>query len=213
MSRNFEKLSALIDDELLVSEQGNIKNLFKTSENQAYYLRQKMIKDVLHGEKIAILPANFSEQISKKIADEPAIFAPSNLKPTTKLWAKESKQKLIGLALAASVAMVSFVMLQNSSDINSVPAFSSQEVAKIIGPNGAYTNNVANRLNNLNSGYQLASDSRTLNPSQWNGLDKQRYDNYKIMINQYLTAHTEVSTVSNIQGIMPYSKIVGYDSK
>jgi hypothetical protein len=109
--------------------------------------------------------------------------------------------------------MVSFVILQNSSDINSVPAFSSQEVAKIIGPNGAYTNNVANRLNNLNSGYQLASDSRTLNPSQWNGLDKQRYDNYKIMINQYLTAHTEVSTVSNIQGIMPYSKIVGYDSK
>jgi len=213
MSRNFEKLSALIDDELLVSEQGNIKNLFKTSENQAYYLRQKMIKDVLHGEKIAILPANFSEQISKKIADEPTIFAPSNLKPTTKLWAKESKQKLIGLALAASVAMVSFVMLQNSSDINSVPAFSSQEVAKIIGPNGAYTNNVANRSNNLNSGYQLASDSRTLNPSQWNGLDKQRYDNYKIMINQYLTAHTEVSTVSNIQGIMPYSKIVGYDSK
>jgi len=213
MSRNFEKLSALIDDELLVSEQGNIKNLFKTSENQAYYLRQKMIKDVLHGEEIAILPANFSEQISKKIADEPAIFAPSNLKPATGVWAKESKQKLIGLALAASVAMVSFVILQNSSDINSVPAFSSQEVAKIIGPNGAYTNNVANRLNNLNSGYQLASDSRTLNPSQWNGLDKQRYDNYKIMINQYLTAHTEVSTVSNIQGIMPYSKIVGYDSK
>ena len=211
MSHNFEKLSALIDDELSEVEVASVKQLFDNNEDKNFYLRQQMIKNVLHGEQAAVMPANFADNISAQLADEPAIFAPNNIKAK----ASNIKQKVVGLAIAASVAMVSFVMLQNNNYQTSAPKFNQQQVAKVIRADGVQNASVANTNNGapLNSGYQLASDRQTISPNNWQGLDRHNSAAYKMMINQYLATHTEVSTVNNIQGIMPYSKIVGDDSK
>ena len=213
MSHNFEKLSALIDDELSESELDNINPLFDSEQDQQYYLRQLLIKDVLHGEPAAVMPTDFTESVLAKIADEPAIFAPANLKKKV----ADVKQKVVGLAIAASVAMVSFIMLQDNNLQNSAPIFNQHEVAKVIRAEGilnaSSSSSSSSSAAKVNSGYQLASERQTINPSQWNGLENQYNEAYRMMINQYLATHTEVSTVNNIQGIMPYSKIVGYDSK
>ncbi len=211
MSHNFEKLSALIDNELSESEVGNVKKILSSDEDKNFYLRQQIIKDVLHGEQVAVIPANFADKISAQIADEPAIFAPNNIKANV----SGVKQKVVGLAIAASVAMVSFIMLQDNNLQTGVPNFNQQEVAKVIRAEGIQNAGV-NAVNNegaVNSGYQLASDRQTISPNKWQGLSGYSNDAYKTMINQYLATHTEVSTVNNIQGIMPYSKIVGDDSK
>ncbi len=204
-----EQLSALLDNESSDEIQGQVVKSLYDDKNQGFYLRQNIVKDVLHGENYTPLPGNFMADLSKKLDNEPVIFAPSNIKVKEGSW----KQKMVGFAVAASVGMVSLLLLQNNSfDKNSSNSHFIQ-ISQQSGSNTALPASALPLVANKAPGYQLASDEQVYRVNQWQGMGSQMNPEYRELLNQYLATHTEISSVGQLQGIMPYSKIVGFDTQ
>ncbi len=205
-----EQLSALLDNESSDEVQAQLVKSLHDYENQGFYLRQNIVKDVLHGENYTPLPANFMADLSKKLDKEPVIFAPSNIKSKVQNW----KQKAVGFAVAASVGMVSLLLMQNN---NSNEGVLNNNLAQI-SPQAGNSNLLPTSTSSLPltarvPGYQLASDEQVHHINQWQGMSSQMNPEYQELLNQYLATHTEISSVGQLQGIMPYSKIVGFDTQ
>ena len=198
--RKKELISALLDDELASSEQQELDDFIHDEELAAFYHRQSLVKNALSGQASVELPVDFTVQLQQKLAEQPVVMAPGNIKTTS--WLKEKQQAVTGFAIAASVAMVSFVVMQNqnpSSELAPLGLASSSVQPVHIQPASQEQ-------------YSLVTDRQVITAEQLlSGQQNIHNEAYRKLLNQYLSTHTESSTLGNVQGIMPYSKIVGYE--
>ena len=224
-----EVISSLVDGETEISQTDieNIKNNPETAKKWANY---HLISDILQDKAPAATPKDFAQGVMHAIAQEPVVLAPK-AKASTKSWYRP----IAGLAVAATVAMVTIGGLQTVWNNNSIdkPAVlisqtDSQQSTTITVNNGAQLINRgpatagittvstdAARVGGIpvaNAGYgrDLSSDLRwkRISPAQ---VQQNELANKKMAdeLNKLLMNH--VRSVGTMQGMLPYARFAGYD--
>lgn len=174
-----ERLSAFVDGELEQADAERlISEMLSNEELRLRWLRYQHAGSVLRHEPIANVATNLLAGIHARLDDEPTILAPRQTKQPVSATFKQ----VAGMAIAATVAAVSVLMIQPSGKIfspanNQVAAISAAPVA---------TEQQWVRVNNANW-----SDDRPAVVSK---------------LNSYLVNHNGYST--SIRGTLPYAPIV-----
>ncbi|MDQ7073909.1 MAG: sigma-E factor negative regulatory protein [Gammaproteobacteria bacterium] len=187
-----ESLSALMDGESDAREQKHILNLMAESEQVDLKLRwgrYHLISDGVQGD-VPLLSTNFAASVRDAIDNEPAILAPRALR--TILTRSTLLKGVAGFAIAASVALVSIVglrSLQNEVGVDQQLAEQSQPLML------------------LQPRQDVRLVAAPLQGTRWN-LHRSAIEK---RLNGYLATHTEHTVLGEVQGVVPYSRLAGYD--
>lgn len=177
-----EQLSALIDDELPENEQEFLmRRIEQDAELRSTWSRYHLIGDVLRNKMPMAIDGEFSRKVSFAIDQVSRPAARQNLSGKKRNLLKP----LAGLAVAASVAMMAIVGLQNLTG-NQSPA---EDFPKI-----------ATQVNSPNL-IQARGTRWDRSPPE-----------VESRLNGYLVNHGEYANSTNLHGMLQYARIAGYDS-
>ncbi|MES9924231.1 MAG: sigma-E factor negative regulatory protein [Candidatus Thiodiazotropha endolucinida] len=189
--QEFERLSALVDDEISEHEiSGEINKLKNAQESQDIWSRYHLIGDAMRNELGQIHDPEMARSISQSIENEPIVLAPAALKPRS----SNKKRAFTGLAVAASLTAAAVVMAPQLINPGSSEA-----------PNQLASSDqlpISNQRPESNTIYVAENGTR------WKLLKKPKVES---RLNDYLLNHQDLSPSSNIKGIMPYATFVSYD--
>jgi sigma-E factor negative regulatory protein RseA len=179
-----EQLSALVDGELPGAEKEMLlTRLARDPELKRKWRTYHMISASLRNQLPEHTDQNLAERVGGMLEQEPPILAATAAGASR--WPRVFKP-LAGLAIAASVAVVAVLTMQQlrpSSTTDSTAIVASGPVSD---PAGGYTR--------VDSGQRHA------------GSPTPDY------LNQYLVNHNEYAASSGIRGMLPYVRIVGSDN-
>ncbi len=201
-----ERISALIDGEAGPFEARRLTRELTSNEAlKAKWSRYHLIGDALRGELPEKIPGDFSEQVMARIHGEmPGYDAPAETRGSR--WLKP----LAGLAIAASVAAVSVLMLKSLTTTNeSAPQIEVATVSRSGAPTDAspvvaapqatpvavvQAGNIdASRATPLPKGAVKTLEARLVDPR----------------MDSYLATHAEYATHPVL---LPQVRVVGFDS-
>lgn len=181
-----EHISALIDGEDVIQNDKLLDELILNQEMQDIWSRYHLIGDCLRDN----LPEQISNQVvtrvNEELRNEPTVLAPQKTK-------QFNFKPLAGFAIAASVAMVAVLTVQNNNENNVVPN----------GPAIAVTNTPAQSYSFPDAPVLPASVRNSDSPDQ---IANQR-------LNNYLMNHNEYRSNGSMNGIMPYVRLVTIESQ
>ena len=209
-----QNLSELMDNETgSNSSQQVLDKLCADTDARAYWERMHLVRDVVQKEyKPGLLDAGFTSRISDAIADEPVPAPAENVvaadfgkrqNPEPARLTRSWMRPVGGLAIAATVAAVSVMGLRYLQPSTPDAEFSQT----IAGPASLQAPALVPNRANAN-GLRLVNNTGTY----WT-LDKRRIQNSELekRLNGYLSDHIEFATMRNVGGMLPYSRIAGYD--
>ncbi|MES9968846.1 MAG: sigma-E factor negative regulatory protein [Candidatus Thiodiazotropha sp.] len=183
--QEYERLSALVDDEISESEiSGEINKLKHNPESLDIWSSYHLIGDAMRNELGQLHDPDLARRISEQLENEPIVLAPAAIKRKT----QTRKRALTGLAVAASLTAVAVVM-----------------APQLINPGGSEAPDQlvsSNQLPKSNT-IHVAEDG-----TRWKLLKQPKLES---RLNDYLLNHQDLSPSSNIKGIMPYATFVSYD--
>lgn len=189
-----ERLSALMDDELVDFEQ-DIDDLEENDSLKQRWMRYHLIRDVVSGHVPDTLVPDFdlAARVSTVLEHEPTVLAPRRFHP------RQLMKQAAGLAIAATVSAIAIISIQN-------PNFDQAGIAPL-----ASADKQGNKL------VAFAGEGQTAEHPELVALTatKQQMRNSRISrtsaskFNGYLLNHNEYAASANIQGMMPYMRIVG----
>ncbi len=204
-------VSALIDGESDAAESAEtLRKLGRDARLKAYWERQHLAREALHAELSPALDTGFAARVAAAVEAEPAILAPQS-RPVEPVAPAASgapsgsvgyRRPLAGLAIAATVAAVSIAALQlfDGGASPGVPRLAGQSA----GQPAATTINVTG-----SSAAQLVSTPGT----HWSAPSQTPRDReLEQRLNMYLSDHLEHATIGKVHGMLPYSRLVGYDT-
>jgi sigma-E factor negative regulatory protein RseA len=174
-----EQLSALVDDELPAAEQALLfERLTRDASLRECLGRYQLTRDVLNNRVAMPLDGRFVDRVMTAIEAEPAYQSRPGMP-----WRRFGKPAA-GVAVAASVALVAVLALQNLA-----PATRSAPVPQVA---------------------SVAPLPGAVLPVQevW----ERQSSPVGGRLNGYLVQHNEYAASSGVQGVLPYVRIVGYDS-
>jgi len=182
-----EKVSALVDGELVDDSQSTIDDLLGTPALQASWARYHLISDSLKGNLPEVADSGLASRISAIIRDEPAILAPQ-VTANNRFY-----KPLAGLAIAASVAAMAILGIQQNRQAagdqdQQIISFAAQTPVNAIPVQ------------------QVA-----LNPTAEAHLRQVRA-NTRARLNSYLVNYNEYRTNSGLQGMLPYARTVTFEN-
>ncbi len=215
-----EKISALMDGDLSATETNEAINLLCADKSlREQWQRMHLTRDIVQGESAAnFLGSDFSASVMAALENEetPVLVDDTNVVPVD-FTAKQKAPKaspswmkpVAGLAVAASVAMVSVMSLKLiqepgnaglplvvSAEQGSNTFITETTVAQL--PNQPISNADFKRVNNTGTYWVVDQE-------------KVRDSELESHLNSYLSDHIEFATMRNVGGMLPYSKLVGYD--
>ncbi len=180
-----QRLSALMDAELSHPEfPGEIKKLTRGHQSHGTWQRYHLIGDAMRQELGPIVDVSLALKISKRLEEEPVIFAPAAIKQPVSRWFKPAA----GFAIAASVAVLAITVAPRVVNLES-PQQSINPVAQTSTPS-------AEKIYVTEDG------------TRWELLYKPKVES---RLNSYLVNHQEYAPAGNMKGIMPYATFVSYD--
>ena len=174
-----EQISALLDDE--TEEHENellLKRLMQNPGLQGTFSRYQLIGDVLRGEMHS---GNLVQAVSEQVRQE----EPHTQEELNSSIRMTMLKPVAGLAIAASVAAMAIVGIQNMGQ-NHNPEMNNSLVAQT----------------------QPADNLRRVG-THWNVNQPET----EMRLNGYLVNHSEYTSSINLQGMINYARIAGYDSK
>lgn len=175
---NKEWLSALVDGELQGETlQQGLKELRDNPQLQSSWVSYHLIRDSLSSNLNDSVAPQLHQRISAALEGEPTILAPQKRRP---VWVKQAA----GLAIAASVAGVAVIGVQQMNGADSLPA--AQPLA------------------------QQQEYIRMAPPATLVAEGKEESAVRSEVFDRYLVNHNEYSANSGIQGVLPYVRIVGH---
>ncbi len=181
--RTKEQLSALVDDELTVSETTNLAaELAADDEGRDTLARYQLISAGFRGEWAEPQTLSVAETVRQRLVDEPAILAPQR-RPAMRAW----KRGAAGVAIAASVAALAVVYVQKDplSGMPDTQVAQSPESAPIP--------------------VMTVVSRESVQP-----LTRQENRN---RLGRYLMDHNEFATRGGASGFMPYTTFVTYNGR
>ncbi|MES9993937.1 MAG: sigma-E factor negative regulatory protein [Candidatus Thiodiazotropha sp.] len=189
--QEFERLSALVDDEISGHEiSGEISKLKNSQEGRDLWSRYHLIGDAMRNELGQIHDGEMARSISQQLENEPVVLAPTALKRRIPI----RKRTLTGVAVAASLAAVAVVMAPQM-----INPGSSEAPGQLVSSNQLEQRNQQQASRTI----YVAEDG-----TRWKLLKKPKVES---RLNAYLLNHQDLSPSSNIKGIMPYATFVSYD--
>ncbi len=208
-----EKLSSLIDDEHDSSALDQTLNkLCNDEEAKAQWARFHLARDVMQREYYGRLDSDFSTRIRTAI-DQEIVYSQDHKVARVDFKASRKSSNWLrpvgGLALAATVAAVSVMGLRYLQPIDPVGtpavALNAETVEKTKAP-AAVQPNLPFQPTAVN--FRLVNNEGTY----WT-LDRERIRDKGLesRLNSYLSDHIEFATMRNVGGMLPYSRLVGYD--
>ncbi len=220
-----ERLSSLLDGELDDTQQRHaIDALSGDAGARERWERFHLAGDVLHGDLAEAIDPRFTSRVMAAIDDEPAILAPPppRQSSTTRTHAPSRLSKrFAGLAVAASVAAVA-VMGVESLYHEDPAAPLNQQVAENTSPPSEYIRlakqpslSTAAPLASVVNAPLTAPSSPLAAPSLTARTEMFRAHPEIVRhidprLHKYLINHSQQAARSNIQGVMPYARIVTY---
>lgn len=201
-------ISALLDGECDSAETGGLlKRLAKDAEARERLGRYSLARDALHGELAVSLSGDFADRVRAAIDKEPTLLVPNGVAqaaraPAPRSWFKPAA----GLAIAASVALVSFIGLEQYSGSGERPsavAISQNQSQSFATVASAPRTAPAGLLQTSVGGPGASSDQAT----RWS-VEQRDLQN---RLNTYLLDHTEYARIGEMNGMLSYSRLVGYD--
>ncbi len=179
-----EQMSSLMDDELAPSEQPLLlRRLCGDDALKQRWERFHLIRDALHHELPIGVDRGLADRISLALESEPGLHSRS-----TPLLSRILRP-VAGLAIAASVATLAILGVRELDGARGVGA--GQEVATV-------ARNAATP-----SSYVRVGGIR------WN----MQKPEIEARLNGFLVNHNEYSSETNLQGMLHYVRIAGYDPK
>ncbi|VAX14442.1 hypothetical protein MNBD_GAMMA24-2281 [hydrothermal vent metagenome] len=189
-----ERLSALMDDELVDFEL-DIDHLEENDSLKQRWMRYHLIRDVVSGHVPDTLVPDFNlaARVSAALEHEPTILAPRRFQP------RQLMKQAAGLAIAATVSAIAIISIQNPSfeQTGITPlATADKQGDKLIALAGKGQNAESAELVSLTTAKQHIHNPRLshTSASKFSG---------------YLLNHNEYAASANIQGMLPYMRIVG----
>ncbi len=190
-----ERLSALMDDELVDFEQ-DIDYLQDDDSLKQCWMRYHLIRDVVSGHLPDTVAPDFdlAARVSVALEHEPTILAPRRFQP------RQLMKQAAGLAIAATVSAIAIISIQNP-DLNQsgvTPlAAADKQGEKVIAFNAPGQSSVKSTT------VALSRAGRThVNDPSVNRASTSKFSGY-------LLNHNEYSVSSNMQGMLTYMRIVG----
>jgi len=178
-------LSACMDGHLSAGKEREILAAIENDpELRARWMRYHMISDTLQNHLPDASDTGFPARVSLALESEPAILAPQ---ATRRNYLKPAA----GLAIAASVALVAVLSLQQSQPDKSFQLQPAQQVASVDAPQAPASLQV-----------MVAEPG-----IHWDT----RKPTVETRLNSYLVNHNERVSYG-MQGMPPYIRIVGYDA-
>lgn len=233
-NKDKETLSQLMDGEWQdISPASSVKSICADDELTQTWSRYHLIRDVIRNESVS-LDTSLSSRISQAIEDEPSYTNVSAISPGSQSFNAQSdedlnvelnesnvvgieadthaKQKrkpgylstgLGGLALAACVALATVVGL-NVWQQGAPTGATTQSIASVPGTINAPTNVPGVVLPEV----EFVSNNGTF----WVNPEAKRSAKSETRLNALLSAHIENSPTAERTGMLPYSRLVGYDT-
>ena len=180
--RQSEKLSAVSDGEAVYDDVMS-KQVATDAALQTQWHNTHLVRDVLRGHKVSREVLTLSQRVSKALENEPTVLAPQK-----RFSSQQVMKQASGFAIAATIAVVAVLTVQQrglSPDVQpltvaSVPQLTNQ-------PRPANLQTVA---------------SRGEMPRVSTAVERK--------LSSYIVNHNEYSATSNMQGMLPYVRIVGF---
>ncbi|MBL1140902.1 MAG: sigma-E factor negative regulatory protein [Proteobacteria bacterium] len=182
---NKEQLSAFIDGE---HDNGHLLDKLIHDDNmKETWSRYHLIGDCLRDNLPDHISSQISTNVSNALRNEPTILAPTNKRFNIKA--------LAGFAIAASVAMVVVLSIQNNNDVDST----SVGMSAIATTTPAQTET----FSFSNQQFLPAGVTQSDTPES---IANQR-------LNNYLMNHSEYRSNVGVNGILPYVRLVTIESE
>lgn len=184
-----EQLSALVDDELRgAALRQALEQLRRDAGLKARWGRYHLISDTLHANLVTARAADLCQRVQQALEQEPTLLAPRR-KPRLPALAKQAA----GVAIAASVAVVAIIGVQQGDTPAGVtPAVAPVAQTQTVRPAGTPANSMVQLASTGSGGPALT----VIEPAA------------RGRLNSYLVNHNEYSVSSGMQGVLPYARIV-----
>jgi sigma-E factor negative regulatory protein RseA len=216
-----EQISAFMDGELHETEHANlIHQICHDEQLKSRWQHYHLISDALKNNISSPVTAHcqFTQSVMAALENEPTVFAPTAMKHKT----SNVKQKIAGVAIAASVAAVAVIGVQSMNQ-SKEPAPS---LAEMPSPD-QYVRMEQSQPEVATEPTVASTEPSTLAPtpavpaikasaSQSSGAlenvqqeaDMTQIYQYNPQLYQYLLNHNQYTLGSHVQGVMPYARIV-----
>lgn len=222
-TQTVENISRFVDGDLSPDELDSLLDqIEQDSDAKSMVGRLYQAKDALHGDLSPHLDDDFASRITASIADEPVVLAPqaastktasvspkkADVIPLRRRW----QMPLAGLSVAATVAAVSFFVLQEGTAPSGFTQ-PEQQIATRVAPQLAPTINPnVTRASAVSGSYWRQVENAATAPATSSVIQREMSDTEK-RLNMYLSDHMEYATNRNMQGVLPYSRLVVYETK
>lgn len=213
MSDQQQKLSTLLDDYRGTDEDLLALSELQSDVNQQYtQQRYQMIGDVMRNELPDAIQMDFTARVRTQLADEAALNVqpersnPSS-EPTPSPWWSAWFKPVAGLAVAASVAVVTVSSLQ----LGDKGGEASQSVAVNDGSQARVEQLAQTPV--VNNAVRVSGNPSAASapPSGTTWTVKRGKPDIQDKLNTYLINHNEHS--SSMRGIIPQARVVGFDGQ
>ena len=175
-----EQISALLDGELPEAEQRLLlERLERDPALRAHWSRYQLISDAVHQTLPPQVDMGLADRVMAALDAQPAHHQ------NTGGWTARALKPLAGLAVAASVAVVAVLAVQQSR-------------TPVVAPGTALVaaNPPAPALPATAGADAALADARQIQPAN--------------RLNEYLVNHSEYAASGGMPGMSPYARIVGY---
>ncbi len=202
-----EQISALLDDELPGKDVDPvIAQLRECDELRQAWGRYHLIGDAIRGEAAVGVYPDIAARVRERLESEPAILAAPRAIPQPKPQTSPWIRPLAGLALAASVAVLTILaaprwigvgpdagtgLAQQPVQPVASPAVGTTAVAQVAVPAAA------NRFHQGQYG------------TRWRNLGEPAVES---KLNNYLVNHSEYAAQGGMKDMMPYATFISYDA-
>jgi negative regulator of sigma E activity len=181
-----EQLSILVDDEL-ADHDAVIERVAADPELKARWSRYHLMRDVITGHMPEQPVGDIASRVSRALEQEPAIFAPVHKRKRAKKQLPFIMKQVGGLAIAATVSAVAVLTVQQTQDETSTTPTEIAAVQPQTQPQLQSQPSAQVRYVTDSSGLDTAVQSK---------------------LSGYLVNHNEYSVTGNMQGVLPYMRIV-----
>lgn len=211
-----EQISALVDGELGSDEQEFLlRRLAQDKGLQGKWDRYHLISDALQNHLPERVDADLAQRISNVLEKEDALHG-GKLSSNSSGVAKRLVKSVAGLSIAASVAVFSIIGIQQYNLLQVEEGASSVSLASnALSPTANQKTPAANATIATNA--TISTVNQTDVTPVYVRVSGTRWSHERSQVgsrlNNYLVNHNEYTSATNLQGLVNYSRIAGYDVK
>jgi sigma-E factor negative regulatory protein RseA len=186
-----EQISALMDGELNEAETGRLLDQLQRDVGlRMCWTRYHLISDTVRSDLTCHIKHNVANRVIQALESEPIHLSPrrspSQTKTNPPAWTPFFKP-LAGLAVAASIAVVAVLSLQTTAPLQTASPVN---------------------LAGLSGAAPVALVSSAAGRSRWSA----GRPSVESKLDIYLANHNQYSMSTEMQGMLPYARIVGYET-